>query len=78
MLNKFEKKVADFIKKEGLFSGGGNILLAVSGGADSIALLYTMLALSAFVYDACFEKGKAIKARAVLCACEPSVTRECR
>jgi len=45
MLNKFEKKVADFIESEGLFGGGGNILLGVSGGADSIALLYVMLAL---------------------------------
>jgi tRNA(Ile)-lysidine synthase len=45
MLTRFEKNVASFAKKNGLFRAGGKILLAVSGGADSIALLYTMQAL---------------------------------
>jgi tRNA(Ile)-lysidine synthase len=42
---EFEKKIADFIKVNMLFSSGDSILLAVSGGADSIAILYTMCAL---------------------------------
>jgi len=44
---EFEKKVAAFIKTNGLFSSEETVLLAVSGGADSIALLYTMCALKA-------------------------------
>ncbi len=42
-----EKKVGRFIKSEGLFDSGGKVLLAVSGGADSTALLYVMCALRA-------------------------------
>ena len=42
---EFEKKVAGFIKANELFSSSDKILLAVSGGADSIALLYAMWAL---------------------------------
>jgi len=42
---KFEKKIDDFIKANELISSGDSVLLAVSGGADSIALLYTMGAL---------------------------------
>jgi tRNA(Ile)-lysidine synthase len=37
-----EQKVANFIKAERLFAGNGRILLAVSGGADSTALLHIM------------------------------------
>jgi len=45
MLLEFEKKVAGFIKAERLFEGADRILLAVSGGADSTALLYVACAL---------------------------------
>lgn len=45
MLSEFEKKVSDFIKAESLLASGSKILLAVSGGADSTALLYVMCAL---------------------------------
>jgi tRNA(Ile)-lysidine synthase len=47
MLLEFEKKVADFIKANGLFMPEGKILLAISGGADSTALLYAMYAIKA-------------------------------
>ena len=47
MLLEFEKKLADFIKANGLFGSAAKVLLAVSGGADSTALLYGMHALRA-------------------------------
>ncbi|HUV41335.1 MAG TPA: tRNA lysidine(34) synthetase TilS, partial [Sedimentisphaerales bacterium] len=45
MLLEFEKKVADFIDSQNIFASADKILLAVSGGADSTALLYLMAAL---------------------------------
>lgn len=47
MLKKLEQKTADFIAAEKLTPAGVKILLAISGGADSTALLYvfTMLHL---------------------------------
>jgi tRNA(Ile)-lysidine synthase len=42
MLLEFEKKVADFIKANSLVDPAERVLLAVSGGADSTALLYAM------------------------------------
>lgn len=47
MLTDFEQKIAGFVKANGLFESADKILLAVSGGADSTALLYTMWALKA-------------------------------
>jgi tRNA(Ile)-lysidine synthase len=47
MLLEFEKKVAGFINVNGLFGSADKILLAVSGGADSTALLYAMCAINA-------------------------------
>ncbi len=44
---EFEKKLADFIRANGLLGPAEKILLAVSGGADSIALMYAMHALKA-------------------------------
>ena len=44
-MNKFENKVAEFIKANNLFAGTEKILLAISGGADSTALLYVMRVL---------------------------------
>ena len=43
----FEKKLANFVKANGLFESVDKILLAVSGGADSTALMYAMSALKA-------------------------------
>jgi tRNA(Ile)-lysidine synthase len=45
MLLEFENKIAGFIKANGLFDSADRILLAVSGGADSTALMYAMGAL---------------------------------
>ncbi len=42
---EFEKKVAGFIKTNGLFGPADKILLAVSGGADSTALMYAVCAI---------------------------------
>jgi tRNA(Ile)-lysidine synthase len=47
MLLEFEKKLARFADANALFGSAGKILLAVSGGADSTALLYAMQALKA-------------------------------
>ena len=44
---EFEKKLADFIRSNELLGSAEKILLAVSGGADSIALMYAMHALRA-------------------------------
>ena len=46
MLSEFEQKVGDFIKANELLGSADKVLLAVSGGADSTALLYAMRALS--------------------------------
>ncbi len=45
MLSEFEKKVAGFIKANELFASADKVLLAVSGGADSTALLYVISSL---------------------------------
>jgi tRNA(Ile)-lysidine synthase len=45
MADRLEETVAEFIRRHGLFAGAGRILLAVSGGADSIALLHVLAAL---------------------------------
>jgi len=47
MLSGFENKVAGFAKANGLFESADKILLAVSGGADSTALMYAMAAMRA-------------------------------
>ena len=47
MLSGFEQRVAGFIADNDLFGSSGKIVLAVSGGADSIALLYCMWTLKA-------------------------------
>ncbi|MFZ0035112.1 MAG: tRNA lysidine(34) synthetase TilS, partial [Sedimentisphaerales bacterium] len=47
MLLEFEKKVAGFIEANGLFGQADKILLAVSGGADSTALLYVICKMKA-------------------------------
>ncbi|MCX5635488.1 MAG: tRNA lysidine(34) synthetase TilS [Planctomycetota bacterium] len=47
MLTEFEKKILKFIYSEELFGSGDRILLAISGGADSTALMYAMQQLKA-------------------------------
>jgi tRNA(Ile)-lysidine synthase len=46
MMLEFEQKVGDFIKSNELLGSADKVLLAVSGGADSTALLYAMQSLS--------------------------------
>jgi tRNA(Ile)-lysidine synthase len=45
MLCEFEKKVAAFIKANSLFESADRIVLALSGGVDSTALLHTLVSL---------------------------------
>jgi tRNA(Ile)-lysidine synthase len=52
MLKKLEQKTADFIAAEQLIRPGGKILLAISGGADSSALLHVLAALRLDIYCA--------------------------
>ena len=47
MSSEFEKKVADFVRVNELVGSAKKLLLAVSGGADSTALLQAMYALRA-------------------------------
>ncbi len=42
MKAEFEKKLAEFIKEKNLFGPSDKVLLAVSGGADSTALLHSL------------------------------------
>ena len=58
MLSEFEKKVACFAERHELLGSARNVALAVSGGADSTALLYVMRAL----------KGEKIFGAELLCA----------
>jgi tRNA(Ile)-lysidine synthase len=58
MLSGFEKKVSAFISAGRLFGDGEKVLLAVSGGADSVALMFTMLRLKeAQIINAEFAVG---------------------
>ena len=45
MLVEFEKRIADFLSRLISFGSADRVLLAVSGGADSTALLHSMCAL---------------------------------
>jgi tRNA(Ile)-lysidine synthase len=45
MPTAFEKTIAQFITANGLFAPSGGILVAVSGGADSMALMYALYLL---------------------------------
>ena len=45
MLKKLEQKTADFIAAGHLIPADGKVLLAISGGADSSALLHVLAAL---------------------------------
>ena len=45
MVSEFEQRIADFVRDNKLFDSAGRVLLAVSGGADSTALLYAICAL---------------------------------
>ncbi len=45
MLSEFEKTIADFIEAQGLFSPGDRVVAAVSGGADSVAMLHVLCRL---------------------------------
>ncbi len=47
MADRLEETVAEFIHRHGLFAEADRILLAISGGADSIALLHILIALKA-------------------------------
>jgi len=58
MTDKFENKIAEFVKQQKLLEAGQRILLAVSGGADSIALFSAVINLKqAGVLDVEFGIG---------------------
>ena len=43
--SKFEQKIAEYVVAEGLLEGSGDVLVTLSGGADSVALLLVLRAL---------------------------------
>lgn len=47
IMKEFERKLKNYIMKEAIFEPGDRILIAVSGGADSVALLRAMYTISA-------------------------------
>jgi tRNA(Ile)-lysidine synthase len=47
VLRRLEKKAREYIRRHGLFAEARRILLAVSGGADSVALLHAFASLRA-------------------------------
>jgi tRNA(Ile)-lysidine synthase len=47
MLSEFEKKIAAFAESQDVFDSASKVLLAVSGGPDSTALLHAVAALKA-------------------------------
>ena len=55
-MQKFERKILDFIQKEALLSAGQRVLVACSGGVDSVALLLFMT---------CFRERLGIEVAAV-------------
>jgi len=42
-MNKLEQKILSFVSREKLISQGDNVLVALSGGPDSVSLLYLLL-----------------------------------
>jgi tRNA(Ile)-lysidine synthase len=44
--DRFEERVLSFVRSKGLVEPGGRVLLAVSGGPDSMALFHAMAALA--------------------------------
>lgn len=43
--HEFEEKVAEYARRHGLLASGDNVVVALSGGADSVALLRVLLAI---------------------------------
>lgn len=48
--HEFQEKVADYVKEQGLIQSGDNVVVALSGGADSVALLHVLNALNINCY----------------------------
>lgn len=44
--HEFQEKVADYVKEHELVQAGDNVIVALSGGADSVALLHVLVSLS--------------------------------
>lgn len=49
-VHEFQEKVADYANEHGLIQSGDNVVVALSGGADSVALLHVLMALNVNCY----------------------------
>ena len=45
-VHEFERKVSEYVKKHHLLVDGEHIIVALSGGADSVALLKVLLSMN--------------------------------
>lgn len=82
--NEFEYKLLKFIKKERLILPGERVILAVSGGADSVAMMHALKSINSelkaefiVVYLNHMLRSEAVKEGPVVCEVAKKLNMEC-